>query len=193
MKQHLENIYLETKLTELNVDKLYPRNKFPDLWWEGLPGRWKFKYGELRPKHLHTIWRGINPNELKFIMKKGFIKSNQRYNIGYEVTMRLTVYAKSPGSAINYAAGFAPEEFKPTEENPNYLLTVDVKGKGEEFGLIRDPADGYIKTKEKIPNEQIKEIREVRPGNKLKMIYSKREHGALRNWYLDRFHPFEKE
>ena len=89
------------------------------------------------------IYRAVSDSEYESIKKTGYIKSNSNKNLSSE--KGLTVYKDS--NPLFYL----PEE-------GGYVLKVEVK---QENGLYYDNADGYVKTKEKIPTSQIVEVLSV--------------------------------
>lgn len=155
---------------DLSTEQMYPREIYPFLYQTFNYGdTWRFYYKLYfdLSEVVHTVFRGINSKEMDYVNETGYIKSNQSYNIGYEVDQGLTVYATNFRSALNYANDFAPKQFRPTEETPNYILMVEPK---EENGFKFDPNDDYIKTPNAIPKSQIVGIFEVYPNNKINKI-----------------------
>jgi hypothetical protein len=157
---------------ETDLSKLYPQEYFPYLWVENKMFKkteFQSKIIHERPQLIHTVWRGISPEELQYIISHKHVKSNQSMNIGYEVEQGLTVYAPQPSTAIHYADSFAPVEKQPTDEKPNYIIQIKVK---PENGVFVD-GDSYIKTPKAIPSNQIEFIWEIRKNGHLTDVTSK--------------------
>lgn len=91
---------------------------------------------------VNYVYRAVSQEEMDFINKNGYIKSNQSKNIGYEVDKGLTCYKDSfPGSYLPKEGG--------------YVLKVKVLPENEFF---YDENDDYVKTEKAIPKNQIVEI-----------------------------------
>jgi hypothetical protein len=152
------------------IEELYPESIYPFLYSdesEFNTNRFKHYIFYEVPELLHTVWRGVNSAEMKFIESNRFIKSNQEMNIGYEVEQGLTVYSKTPNSAISYATSFATDKHKPTENKPNYIIEVKVVD-GDGFWV--DKNDGYAKTAKSIPLNKISKIYEININKNITQI-----------------------
>lgn len=159
----------QTNFPDYNISHLYPKEYFPFLWDNPYnPESIQFHYLMISPNLIHTVWRGINPNELEYIKQNKHIKSAQEYNIGYEVERGLTVYGYLPKTGISYAGGFAPKQYRPTEQQPNYL--IQIKANQPENAFFYDKNDEYIKTSKPISSSQIEGIWEVYPNEQIKDI-----------------------
>jgi len=123
-------------------------------------------------EYLPYVYRGISNEEWNNIQKKKYIKSDGRLNLSNE--KGLTVYSINPNTALNYANDFIPDskkELKPTKDKPNYIVQVDIRDIKDKFFI--DKADGYVKTKSKVPIKYITRVWEVYPNNKTKLIFKR--------------------
>jgi len=148
------------------AEDLYPIESNPHLYKENAFGEMS-SFPKLTGQSASLLFRGIHPNELESIRKNGFIQSNQSYNIGDEVEAGVTVYAIAPRTAFSYSYGFAPQDLKPTEGNPNYILMI--QNDPSENKAVTDVIDGYVKVKKAIPS------------NKIFAIYSVDEKGDVKD------------
>lgn len=88
------------------------------------------------------VYRAVSPEEMDYINKTGFIKSNQSKNIGYEVDRGITCYKDSfPGAYLPETGG--------------YILKIKVLPENEFF---YDENDDYVKTEKAVPKSQIVQI-----------------------------------
>lgn len=122
------------------------------------------EYEEIKSNEFDSefLYRGINSEEMKSIIKNGFIKSNASLNIG-EQQAETTSYAQYISQAGSYAVGFNAWYDEVTFPKPKYILKV------KKEGVIFKPTNegdvnGEVDVFGEVPIEKIDSIYEIRLG-----------------------------
>lgn len=119
------------------------------------------------PQKEGLVYRGMSHQEYENAKKKGYFKSREKYNLGYQEG--LTFGSKDPETAQVYASGFAPIHKTPTpehkgkvvafKENKNWLGPGEASDKGRDFIIT-----GQERAHEgPIPFSQVEEVYELEP------------------------------
>jgi hypothetical protein len=105
------------------------------------------------------VFRGMSFGEWLDANKKGYIKSNAKYNIG---GVEYTYYGKEWDTAHSYASGFAPVGKTPTRSLPGVIVAVpkELVKPAPSFGTY-SPKDEFVA--EKIPISSISGVWYILP------------------------------
>ncbi len=121
---------------------------YPEKW--GVPSEEGREFLENMKKEGHA-YRGMTSEEYNNTVAKGFVKSRGDWSFEFEGTS----FSERPGDGVSYANVGRTDPRK--TGSPTYLIEVEVC-----CGMKRD-RDGYIKTKERVPLENIMAIYEMYP------------------------------
>jgi hypothetical protein len=122
------------------------------------------EYEEINSRDFDSeyLYRGINSEEMKSIIDKGFIKSNALMNIG-EQQAETTSFAQNISQASSYAVGFNAWYDEVTFAKPKYILKVKKEGVNYKPTIETD-IENEVDVYGEIPIEKIESIYEIKLG-----------------------------
>ena len=100
------------------------------------------------------LYRGVSAAEMRNILANGYIESNGSMNFNFQQGQ--TIFANNPGQAESYAGGFAPWAYRPTYEEPNYIIEI-IRPEG-----LTETNGNEVAIEGRIPTSHITRIWELR-------------------------------